>query len=62
MMSLCGAALVVCVSFLLPCLCYLKTFEVYRNRGIELAGIVVIMSLACLVGSVGTYSSITQTV
>ncbi|XVF47820.1 hypothetical protein PTKIN_Ptkin03bG0141700 [Pterospermum kingtungense] len=61
-MSLSGAALVVCVSFLLPCLCYLKTFEVYRKWGIELAGIVVIMLLALLAGSVGTYSSITRTV
>ncbi|XVE98668.1 hypothetical protein REPUB_Repub03eG0127200 [Reevesia pubescens] len=61
-MTLTGAALVVCVSFLFPCLCYLKTFEVYRNWGIELAGIVVIMLLALLVGMVGTYSSITQTV
>ncbi|OMP05662.1 Amino acid transporter, transmembrane [Corchorus olitorius] len=61
-MSLCGAVLVVCVSFLFPCLCYLKTFEIYKKWGIELVGIVIIMLLALGVGSVGTYSSIAQTV
>ncbi|OMO61043.1 Amino acid transporter, transmembrane [Corchorus capsularis] len=61
-MSLCGAVLVVFVSFLFPCLCYLKTFEIYKKWGIELVGIVIIMLLALAVGSVGTYSSIAQTV
>ncbi|PSS04317.1 Vacuolar amino acid transporter like [Actinidia chinensis var. chinensis] len=60
--SLSGAVLIVAVSFLLPCVCYLKIFGVYRNMGYELAGIVGIILLAVLVGVVGTYSSITQTV
>ncbi|KAJ0091527.1 hypothetical protein Patl1_14430 [Pistacia atlantica] len=60
--SLSGAFLIVVVSFLLPCVCYLKMFQVYKNWGFELAGIVVITLMAVLVGILGTYSSIAQTV
>lgn len=60
--SLSGAFLIVIVSFLLPCVCYLKIFEAYRNWGFELFGIVVIMLMAVFVGVLGTYSSIAQTV
>ncbi|KAJ0031609.1 hypothetical protein Pint_14285 [Pistacia integerrima] len=60
--SLSGAFLIVVVSFLLPCVCYLKMFQVYKNWGFELAGIVVITLMAVLVGIFGTYSSIAQTV
>ncbi|KAF5956685.1 hypothetical protein HYC85_003910 [Camellia sinensis] len=59
--SLSGAFLIVSVSFLLPCLFYLKIFGVYRNLGYELASIVGIIFMAVLVGIVGTYSSIAQT-
>ncbi|XP_044471317.1 amino acid transporter AVT1I-like [Mangifera indica] len=60
--SLSGALLIMVVSFLLPCLCYLKMFQVYRKWGFELAGIVAIMLMAVFVGILGTYSSIAQTV
>ncbi|KAJ6759256.1 hypothetical protein OIU74_025848 [Salix koriyanagi] len=60
--SLCGAVLIVVVSFLLPCACYLKIFEVHKKWGIELSGILTIMLLSLVVGAVGTYSSIAQTV
>ncbi|KAH7569289.1 hypothetical protein JRO89_XS06G0138400 [Xanthoceras sorbifolium] len=60
--SLSGAVLIVVVSFLLPCLCYLKIFEVYRNWGFELVTIVVIMLMSVFVGVLGTYSSIAQSV
>ncbi|XP_020534696.1 amino acid transporter AVT1I isoform X2 [Jatropha curcas] len=56
--SLSGAFLVVSVSFLLPCVCYLKIFEIYRNWGIELVVIMIIILMAVIVGAVGTYSSI----
>ncbi|KAK9274714.1 hypothetical protein L1049_021965 [Liquidambar formosana] len=59
--SLSGAVLIVFVSFLLPCVCYLKIFGVRNNLGYELVGIVGIMLMAVLVGVVGTYSSIAQT-
>lgn len=38
--SLIGAVLIVSVSFSLSSVCHLKIFEVYRNFGFELAGIV----------------------
>ncbi|KAL9445431.1 hypothetical protein AB3S75_018427 [Citrus x aurantiifolia] len=60
--SLSGAFLIVVVSFLLPCVCYLKIFQVHRNWGYELIGILIIMLLAVFVGVLGTYSSIAQTV
>lgn len=60
--SLSGALLIVLVSFLLPCVCYLKIFGIYRHFGYELAGISGIILLAVLVGAVGTYSSIAHTV
>ncbi|KAH9654164.1 Aa trans domain-containing protein [Citrus sinensis] len=60
--SLSGAFLIVVVSFLLPCVCYLKIFQVHRNWGYELIGILIIMLLPVFVGVLGTYSSIAQTV
>ncbi|KAF9662695.1 hypothetical protein SADUNF_Sadunf18G0081000 [Salix dunnii] len=60
--SLSGAVLIVVVSFLLPCACYLKIFEVNQKWGIELAGILTIMLMSVVGGAVGTYSSIAQTV
>ncbi|KAH9806162.1 Aa trans domain-containing protein [Citrus sinensis] len=60
--SLSGAFLIVAVSFLLPCVCYLKIFQVHRNWGYELIGILIIMLLVVFVGVLGTYSSIAQTV
>ncbi|KAF7153299.1 hypothetical protein RHSIM_Rhsim01G0012900 [Rhododendron simsii] len=60
--SLSGAGLIILVSFLLPCLCYLKIFGIYRHFGYELAGISGIIVLAVLVGVVGTYSSIAHTI
>ncbi|KAJ6958127.1 hypothetical protein D5086_032218 [Populus alba] len=60
--SLSGAALVVIVSFFLPCACYLKIFKVYQKWGTELAGILTVMLMSVVVGAVGTYSSIAQTV
>jgi len=60
--SLSGAALIVIVSFFLPCACYLKIFKVYQKWGTELAGILTIMLMSAVVGAVGTYSSIAQTV
>ncbi|XP_021633574.1 amino acid transporter AVT1I [Manihot esculenta] len=60
--ALSGAVLVVSVSFLLPCICYLKIFQVYRNWGVELAGILIIILMAILVGTLGTYSSIAQAI
>lgn len=60
--SLSGAFLIVVVSFLLPCVCYLKIFQVHRNLGYELIGILIIMLLPVFVGVLGTYSSIAQTV
>ncbi|KAH8481927.1 hypothetical protein H0E87_029406 [Populus deltoides] len=60
--SLSGAALIVIVSFFLPCACYLKIFKVYQKWGTELAGILTIMLMSVVVGAVGTYSSIAQTV
>lgn len=60
--SLSGAALIVIVSFFLPCACYLKIFKVHQKWGTELAGILTIMLMSVVVGAVGTYSSIAQTV
>lgn len=60
--ALSGAVLVVSVSFLLPCICYLKIFQAYQNWGIELAGILTIILMAILVGILGTYSSIAQAI
>ncbi|XP_010268538.1 PREDICTED: vacuolar amino acid transporter 1-like [Nelumbo nucifera] len=62
LMAFIGAVLIVVVSFLLPCTCYLKITGAYRNWGYETVGIVGIMSMATLVGVVGTYSSVVQTV
>ncbi|PWA92939.1 Amino acid transporter, transmembrane [Artemisia annua] len=59
--SLSGAALIVIVSFVLPCACYLKIFKVYRNFGVDLVVIMGLVVLAILVGVVGTYSSIRET-
>ncbi|KAJ6759257.1 hypothetical protein OIU74_025849 [Salix koriyanagi] len=60
--SLSGAVLIVVVSFLLPCACYLKIFKVNQKWGIELACILTIMLMSVVGGAVGTYSSIAQTV
>ncbi|KAK2641215.1 hypothetical protein Ddye_022978 [Dipteronia dyeriana] len=38
-----GVGLVVVVSFLIPRLCYLKVFQVYKKWGFELVSIVAIM-------------------
>ncbi|XP_058205801.1 amino acid transporter AVT1I-like [Rhododendron vialii] len=56
--SLTGALLIILVSFLLPCVCYLKIFKIYKHFGYELAGISGIILLAILVGVLGTYSAI----
>ncbi|KAI3665165.1 hypothetical protein L6452_43786 [Arctium lappa] len=60
--SLSGAALIVSVSFLLPCACYLKIFQVYKSFGFELVVIGGLVVLAILLGVVGTYSSILDTI
>ncbi|XAR66699.1 hypothetical protein NMG60_11013012 [Bertholletia excelsa] len=60
--SLIGAALIVVVSFLLPCGCYLKIFNIHKKFGYELVGIVGIMWLSLIVGGTGTYSSISNTI
>ncbi|KAL4569201.1 hypothetical protein LXL04_024835 [Taraxacum kok-saghyz] len=59
--SLSGAALVVSVSFLLPCACYLKIFQVYRSFGFDLFLIMGLVVLAILLGVAGTYSSVIET-
>ena len=53
--SLSGSVLIVAVSFLVPCVCHLNLFGVYRNMGYELSGIVGIILLAVLVGVVGIH-------
>lgn len=60
--SLSGALLVVMVSFILPCLCYLKMFQLYKNWGFELVGIVVVMVMSGFVAVLGTYSTVAQNV
>ncbi|KAK6942370.1 Amino acid transporter, transmembrane domain, partial [Dillenia turbinata] len=55
--SLSGALLIAFVSFLFPCLCYLKIFGVHKSLGFELASIVGVIIMAILVGVIGTYSS-----
>ncbi|KAK6944292.1 LOW QUALITY PROTEIN: Amino acid transporter, transmembrane domain [Dillenia turbinata] len=56
--SLSGAFLIVFVSFLFPCLCYLKTFGVHKSLGFELVRVVGVIIMAILVGVMGTYSSV----
>ncbi|KAG5557097.1 hypothetical protein RHGRI_007381 [Rhododendron griersonianum] len=60
--SLTGALLIVLDSFLLPCVCYLKIFKIYRHFGYELAGILELILLAILAGAVGTYSAIAHSI
>ncbi|KAF6156375.1 hypothetical protein GIB67_031496, partial [Kingdonia uniflora] len=60
LMALVGSCLIVLISFLLPCVCYLKISGAYKNVGYEVVGIVGIMLIAVLVGVVGTYSSLAQ--
>ncbi|KAK6920906.1 Amino acid transporter, transmembrane domain [Dillenia turbinata] len=58
LMALVGAILNVSVSIVLPCICYLKIFEVYKRWGFELVFIGGIIVMAFLVGVLGTYSSV----
>ncbi|KAK3017360.1 hypothetical protein RJ639_006174 [Escallonia herrerae] len=60
--SLSGSILIVSVSFLLPCVCYMKIFGLHRSFGTELVVIVGLVLMAVLVGVVGTYSSVIRTV
>ncbi|KAJ3679669.1 hypothetical protein LUZ60_017680 [Juncus effusus] len=62
LMALVGSLLSVIVSFLLPCICYLKIFGIERCRMAELVLICGILVLGLLVATMGTYSSIMQIV
>ncbi|KAJ3679670.1 hypothetical protein LUZ60_017681 [Juncus effusus] len=62
LMALVGSLLSVIVSFLLPCICYLKIFGIERCRKAELVLICGILVLGLLVATMGTYSSIMQIV
>ncbi|KAF8390157.1 hypothetical protein HHK36_024679 [Tetracentron sinense] len=56
------AFLSVTASILLPCICYLKIFEVYRMWGYELVILVGVMILGISIGCMSIYSSIKEMV
>lgn len=56
--ELTGAILDAAVSILLPCLCYIKIFEVHRRWRFEFVIIVGIVVMAISVAVLGTYSSV----
>ncbi|KAK3042630.1 hypothetical protein RJ639_000882 [Escallonia herrerae] len=62
LMAIVGSIFVVLGSFLLPCLCYLKITESYRNWSYKLMGTVGIIVFGSLAGILGTYSSIAELV
>ncbi|GAB4854740.1 hypothetical protein Ancab_023326 [Ancistrocladus abbreviatus] len=62
LMSIIGSIFVVCASFLLPSLCYLKISDSYRQWNWKFMTILGIIVFATVAGIVGTYSSIAQLV
>ena len=59
-MDFIGAFMVVVVSMLLPCLCYLKINKAARTFGFELVVIVGILLSGAFVAVVGVYTSLKQ--
>ncbi|XP_022635714.1 amino acid transporter AVT1J isoform X1 [Vigna radiata var. radiata] len=57
LMSLVGAFLSVTASILLPCLCYFKISDTYRNFGCESVVIVILIMAALAMAISGTYTS-----
>ncbi|WVZ06404.1 hypothetical protein V8G54_019750 [Vigna mungo] len=57
LMSLVGAFLSVTASIMLPCLCYLKISDTYRNFGCESIVIVILIMAALAMAISGTYTS-----
>ncbi|XP_059643965.1 amino acid transporter AVT1I-like [Cornus florida] len=60
LMSLVGAFLSVTASILLPCLCYLKIYRIYRSPGFELVVILCIILLGVSTAIIGTYTSLVE--
>ncbi|XP_052184723.1 amino acid transporter AVT1I-like [Diospyros lotus] len=61
-MEFIGSFLSVSVSFLFPCLCYLKIYKSYRSFGAELMLIGAIIVMGASVAVIGTYTSVKQIV
>ncbi|VVA27436.1 Hypothetical predicted protein [Prunus dulcis] len=55
-----GSIFTVSVSFIIPCMCYLKLSACYRSWNYELLGIVGLIVFGALAGVLGTYSSIVE--
>ncbi|BBH01486.1 Transmembrane amino acid transporter family protein [Prunus dulcis] len=62
LMAIVGSLFTVSVSFILPCMCYLKLSACYRSGNYKLLGSVGIIAFGTLVGVLGTYSSIVELV
>ncbi|KAM5572485.1 amino acid transporter AVT1I [Rosa sericea] len=60
LMALVGAILCVTMSMLLPCICYLKIFRLYRKCSVEVAIIGCIIVIGVAVGVLGTYTSVKE--
>ncbi|PQP97470.1 vacuolar amino acid transporter 1-like [Prunus yedoensis var. nudiflora] len=60
LMAIVGSLFTVSVSFILPCMCYLKLSACYRSWNYKLLGCVGIIAFGTLAGVLGTYSSIVE--
>ncbi|XP_004300782.1 PREDICTED: vacuolar amino acid transporter 1-like isoform X1 [Fragaria vesca subsp. vesca] len=60
LLALVGAILCVTMSMLVPCICYLKIFRLYRKCTVEVAIIGCIMVISVTMGGLGTYTSIKE--